>query len=115
VKKLNKEVKEKAEALNHWILNQDVVIEFQKYERLIHEHAELVELENELKDMQKRIVQLKHHGVDCDDVLQEYSKKKKSFDENPLVYNYLAYKQEVNDLINQIQNDINRQLKKKID
>ena len=42
-----------------------------------------------------------------------YQKKKKSFDENPLVYNYLVLKEEVNALLNQIQHDINLELKKK--
>ena len=41
--------------------------------------------------------------------------KKKSFDENPILYNYFILKQEVNDLLCRIQDDINEQLKKKVD
>ena len=37
------------------------------------------------------------------------------FNENPIVANYLALKQEVNELLSYIQDDINEQLKKKVD
>ncbi len=112
---MNKDIENKAKALNQWILKQDVVKEFQKYEKLLHEQPELLKMEKELKNMQQEIVKRKHQGIDCIDFIQDYQKKKKNFDENPLVYNYLSLKQEVNDLICQIQDDINEQLKKKVD
>ena len=113
MKKLNKQVQEKAEALNQWILNQDIVKEYQRYEKKIQNDEVLKALEKELKQMQQAIVKAKHLNNDCESLIQAYKKKKKSFDENPLVYNYLVLKEEVNALLNQIQNDINLELKKK--
>ncbi len=115
MKKLNKQIEEKARALNQWILKQPLVLEYQKYEALVHQNPEISQLEAELKKMQKQIVKTKHQGLDCEKLIEEYQDKKKRFDEHPIVYNYLAYKKELNDLFYQIQNDINRQLKKKID
>ena len=112
---MNKEIEDKAKLLNQWILQQECDQEFKKYEELLHNNKELYQLEKELKKMQQDIVNAKHHNLNCDALVDEYSLKKKSFDENPLVYNYLVYKQEVNELLSLIQNDINRQLKKKVD
>lgn len=112
---MNKEIENKAQALNQWILSQSVVVEFQKYEKLIHDNPELVQLETELKEMQQAIVKCKHQQGECQELILKYETKKKDFDENPLVYNYLILKQEVNDLIHQIQDDINEQLQKKVD
>ena len=107
---MNKEIEEKAKALNQWILDQEVVKEFQKYETLIHNNPDLLNTEEELKDIQKQIVNAKHQGL-----IESYENKRKLFDENPIVYNYLLLKQEVNDLVTQIQDDINEQLQKKVD
>ena len=73
------------------------------------------QLEEELKQLQQEIVNQKHHQSHCDNLLHEYELKKKSFDENPILYNYFILKQEVNDLLCRIQDDINEQLKKKVD
>ena len=115
MKKLNKDIEEKAIVLNRWILSQKVVQEYQKYEKLIVEHQELKQQEDELKAMQKEIVNKKHQGMDCTQLIKDYESKKESYDQHPLVYNYLSLKQEVNDLILRIQDDINEQLKKKVD
>lgn len=115
MKKLNKEIEDKAKTLNAWILQQDAVVEFKKYETLIKNNQELADLEKELKALQQEIVKLKHRGIDCQNIIQEYEKKKEMFDQNPIVYNYLMLKQEVNELVIQIQDDINQQLKKKVD
>lgn len=115
MKKLNQLIKEKAKALNQWILNQDEVKEFQKYENALQKHPEILQLEDELKALQKHIVNQKNQGNDCSKIIQEYQKKKKEYEENPLVYNYLQLKQDINLLLSQIQDDINEQLKKKVD
>lgn len=112
---MNKDIEEKAIVLNRWILSQKVVQEYQKYEKLIVEHQELKQQEDELKAMQKEIVNKKHQGMDCTQLIKDYESKKESYDQHPLVYNYLSLKQEVNDLILRIQDDINEQLKKKVD
>lgn len=115
MKRLNKTIKEKANALNQWILEQDVIKEYKKYEMIIQNHEELKTLEENLKKQQQKIVQLKHQGLLCDKEIYEYETKKKMFNENPIVANYLALKQEVNELLSYIQDDINEQLKKKVD
>ena len=112
---MNKHIEEKAKALNQWILDQEVVKEYLKYEKLIENNQELKQLEEELKQLQQEIVIEKHSHSHCDSLIQEYEQKKKVFDENPLLYNYLSLKQEVNDLLCRIQDDINEQLKKKVD
>lgn len=112
---MNKDIKDKAYALNQWILEQAVVKEYQKYERLIKDNPVLEQEEQVLKGLQKQIVKQKHLGHDCQELILEYQNRKKAFDENPIVYNYLMLKQEVNDLICLIQDDINKQLKKKVD
>lgn len=112
---MNKDIEQKAKALNEWILNQEVVKEFKKYESLMKEHKELLDLEEELKVLQKRIVNDKYQGINNLDIIKEYENKKNYFDNHPIVSNYLTLKQEVNELLLQIQEDINEQLKKKVD
>lgn len=112
---MNKDIQQKAQVLNEWILSQDVVKEFQKYEALVQNNEELRSLEDELKDLQKKIVNAKHQGLDCQQLIMDYQEKKKRFDEHPLIFNYLNLKQEVNDLICYIQEDINQQLHKMVD
>ncbi len=75
MKKLNKEIEEKAKALNQWILDQEVVKEFQKYETLIHNNPDLLNTEEELKDIQKQIVNAKHQGIDCQKLIESYETK----------------------------------------
>lgn len=113
MKKLNKDVQQKAEALNQWILKQELILEYQKYEKLIQNDEKLKALENELKQLQQDIVKAKHSGNDSQELIQKYQEKKKMFDENPIVYNYLVLKNEVNHFLSQIQNDINLELMKK--
>lgn len=112
---MNKDIEQKARALNEWILNQEVVKEFKKYESLMKEHKELLDLEEGLKVLQKRIVNDKYQGINSSDIIKEYENKKNYFDNHPIVSNYLTLKQEVNELLLQIQEDINEQLKKKVD
>lgn len=115
MKKLNKDIEEKALALNQWILDQEVVKEYQRYEKLLTSHKELVDIENRLKVLQKEIVNKKYIGQTCVQEQEEYQHLKDIFDQHPLVMNYLSLKQEVNDLLLWIQEDINKQITKKVD
>lgn len=115
MKKLNKSIERKAKALNQWILNQDVVKEYQYYEKQVSKHPQYLQWEEELKQMQQAIVQCKHTHQDCQLLIDAYEEKKKVFHDNPVIYNYLTLKEEVNTLLMEIQNDINQQLKKKVD
>lgn len=94
------------------ILNEPVVQEYKKYERLIQNNEKLKNDEKKLKQLQKKIVWQKANQDD--DVIQTiaiYKKKKTEFENHPLVVNYLYLKQEVDDLLQSINIQINNQLK----
>ena len=79
MKKLNKEIYDKAKALNEWILSQQEVKEFQRLEKYIKEHDELHQLEESLKTMQQEIVNKKHAGEDTKELIEIYQKRHKQF------------------------------------
>ncbi len=110
---MNKDLSLAIQELNEYILNLDIVKEFQYYEKLVLENDELKTIEITLKSMQKDIVNKKHRNEDCEQLVNDYQKLKNHFENHPLVYNYLMLKQEVNELLQTIQNDLNRQLKLK--
>ena len=112
---MNKDIYDKAKALNEWILSQEEVKEFQRLEKYIKEHDELNKLEESLKSMQQEIVNRKHAGEDCRELIAEYEKAMDSFSHHPIVYNYLALKEEVNELLLTIESDIKNQLAKMVD
>jgi cell fate (sporulation/competence/biofilm development) regulator YmcA (YheA/YmcA/DUF963 family) len=101
----------KAEELNQWLLNQNEVKEYLKYDKLIKEHPELSNLEKEIKELQKEIVNKKHKDEYCDDIIKEYEEKKEIFFSNPIVNNYLLLKEEVNELCQQINNILNNSIR----
>ena len=109
---MNKNIEEKAKALNQWLLSQDVVKEYQAYEKLIHSHPEINETEKKLKEMQQQIVNDKHAGIDCQRLIDDYEKLMNEFTSNPIVYNYMVLKEEVNRLVDDVSKDIQNQLKK---
>ena len=115
MKKLNKDIYDKAKALNEWILSTEEVKEFQRLEKYIKEHDELNVLENSLKVMQQEIVNRKHQGDDCQELIEEYQVLMDSFSNHPIVYNYLTLKNEVNELLLSIEDDIKKQLAKNVD
>lgn len=112
---MNKDIYDKAKALNEWILSQEAVIDFQRLEKYIKEHDELHRLEESLKSMQQEIVNKKHAGEDCKELIEVYQKTMDSFTNHPIVYNYLSLKEEVNALLLTIENDIKKQLEKRVD
>jgi Predicted membrane protein len=107
---LNKGLENKAKELNCWLLEQDVVKEYLKYEKLIHQHVELSREEEELKAMQKKIVNDKHLDKDCDELIKEYEERKEKFYGHPIVHNYILLKEEVNQLTWQINTLINEEV-----
>ena len=115
MKKLNKDIYDKAKALNEWILSQEVVQEFKTLEKYIHEHEELHLLEESLKQMQQDIVNKKHQCVDTSQLIEDYEKKMDEFSSHPVIHNYLLLKDEVNELLLTIEEDIKKQLTKKVD
>lgn len=107
---MNKELENKAKELNRWLLDQGVVKEYLKYEKLIRQHVELAKEEEELKAMQKKIVNDKHLDKDCDELIKEYEERKERFYDHPIVHNYILLKEEVNQLTWQINTLINKEI-----
>lgn len=110
---MNKELKDKAIELNQWLLSQEVVIEYKKYEQLIKNNPELQLQERRLKDLQKEIVNRKHTDEDCDILIKEYEIKKEEFFNNPIINNYLLLKEDVNQLLQQVNSIINKEINEK--
>lgn len=107
---MNKELKDKAIELNKWLLSQEVVIEYKKYERLIKSNPQISIQEKKLKELQKEIVNKKYKDEDCLEVIKEYELLKEEFFSNPIVNNYLLLKEEVNQLIQQVNTIINKEI-----
>ncbi len=102
-----------AKELNDYLLNLEIIKEYQKYERLIEKNQELKELEKKMKSLQKTIVRQKANQDDCVvDTIAVYQKIKAEFENHPLVVNYLYLKEEVNDLLQSINGYINQELLK---
>ncbi len=112
---MNKDIEDKAKKLNQWLLDNELVKEYQHYETLIKQHPELSKQEEELKTLQQQIVNIKHNNQDATSVIETYQIKKQQFDENPIVHNYLSLKEELNELMIQIETIINEQLQKDVD
>lgn len=104
---------EYAKELNDYLLNLDVIKEYQKYEDLINNNEEIKDLENKMKAYQKKIVNQKAKR-DCsvDETIKKYQQFKGEFENHPLVVNYLYLKDEVNNLLQMINTYINRELLK---
>lgn len=111
---MNKEIYDKAEALNEWILSQEAVIEFKKLEKYIEEHDELRQLEESLKQMQQDIVNKKHLLEDTTQLIEDYQNAMDAFSSHPIIHNYLLLKTEVNELLITIEEDIKKQLDKRL-
>lgn len=109
---MNNHIEKKAQNLHAWLLSEQVVQEYQKYEQELALHSELKNIEETLKELQQEIVKNKHKQIDSQNLIDDYQKLKASFDENPIVVNYLFYKEEVNKLLIEIQDDICQQLQK---
>lgn len=89
----------------------EVVKEFKKYETLIKNNEKLAELEKKIKQFQKQIVQQKaKQEEDVVNTIKEYEKLKDSFENHPLVVNYLYLKQEVDMLLQHVNTRINGEL-----
>lgn len=104
---------EYAKELNDYLLNLDVIKEYQKYEDLINNNEEIKDLENKMKAYQKKIVNQKaKRDSSVDETIKKYQQLKGEFENHPLVVNYLYLKDEVNNLLQMINTYINRELLK---
>ena len=105
-------IEELARKLNQEILALEVVQEYQKYEKLVLNDEKLKQLEKELKVLQKKIVKQKAKQDDrVTKTIQEYQEKKASYENHPLVVNYLYLQNEVNEILQTINQQMNNALK----
>ena len=105
-------IEEFARKLNQEILALEVVQEYQKYEKLVLNDEKLKQLEKELKVLQKKIVNQKAKQDDrVTKTIQEYQEKKAYYENHPLVVNYLYLRNEVNEILQTINQQMNNALK----
>lgn len=107
---MNNDLLEALKDLNDYILSLDLIKEYKYYEKQISLNTELKEIEEQLKQMQKDIVNKKHQGEDCTLLIKKYTELKEYYISHPYINNYLNLKEEVNELLQTIKNDINKQL-----
>lgn len=99
--------------INNYLLNLEVIKEYQKYENLIYQNEELKRLEDKIKNYQKKIVNQKAKmDENVDKTIEEYHKLKNEFENHPIVVNYLYLKEEVDEILQSINSYINGQLLK---
>lgn len=104
-------ITKKAEALNTYLLQMDVIKEYRKYEKLVKGNTELESLEKKIKALQKQIVRKKSKQDETvTATIKEYEEVKASFEGHPLVVNYLYLKDEANMLLQHINTKINGEL-----
>ena len=104
-------IEELARKLNQEILALEVVQEYQKYEKLVLNDEKLKQLEKELKVLQKKIVNQKAKQDDrVTKTIQEYQEKKAYYENHPLVVNYLYLRNEVNEILQTINQQMNNAL-----
>lgn len=102
-----------AKEVNAYLLNLDVVKDYQRYEKLIKQDESIIALEDKMKEYQKKIVNQKaNQDANVVETIEEYQKLKDEFESHPLVVNYSYLKQEVDDLLQSINTYINGQLLK---
>lgn len=112
MKRLNRSY-EYAQELNDYLLNLEVIKEYQKYEQLIDQDERIKKLEIKMKAYQKKIVNQKANQDErAAQTIKEYQKLKDEFENHPLVVNYLYLKEEVDSLLQSINSYINGQLLK---
>ena len=104
---------EYAQELNDYLLNLDVIKEYQKYEKLINQDDKINKLEVKMKAYQKKIVNQKTKQDERVIItITEYQQIKDEFENHPLVVNYLYLKEEVDEILQSINSYINGQLLK---
>ena len=108
--------KEIALKLNQALLAEEAVKAFQHYEALIKEYKELAQSEKQIKLLQQDLLQAKVHDDDNYESLnKQYHEAYEAFTNHPLVVNYLQLKEEVNDLLLEVEAIINNGLAIDID
>lgn len=102
-----------AKQVNDYLLNLEVIKEYQRYEQLINQDDKIKKLEVKMKAYQKKIVNQKaNQDETVVKTIAKYQAIRTEFENHPLVVNYLYLKEEVNEILQSINNYINGQLLK---
>ena len=94
-----------AKELHDSLINHPLVIEYKKYQNIIDSNPKYKEVDIELRNMQKEIIN--NYSLE---LVNEYKKKKDEYLKDPVVSNYLSLKEELNILLNILQDIINDNL-----
>lgn len=98
--------------LNKAIKESDIYQEYLAYEQKIHENEALKKEEEALKLMQQDIVNATYHEDEHLEKLKaEYQKRMEAYELHPLVVNYLAAKDSLNEYLQYINQYINGGIK----
>ena len=96
---------ETAKELHQILMNHSLVVEYKKYQNIINSNPKYKELDLELRNMQKEIIN--NYSKES---IELYKKKKEQFLNDPILNNYLSLKEELNILLNTLQDIINDNL-----
>ena len=108
MKRLDRKIEIKAQALHTYIVSLPIVQEYQEYEKYIKNNIELHQLEVRIKALQKKIVQQrKRHDDRLSITEQAYKNAKDRFDNDPMVVNFLYLQEQVDSLLQYINMRIN--------
>lgn len=93
----------KLEELLNEIENYELVKRFKELDALLSTNEYYIETMNRLKNLQREIVQKKSINLDYIPTEVEYNKLMTEFTENPIIAEYLEVKQQLNQLLAEIQ------------
>lgn len=96
------------------IKNNESIKRYQRLEKLLNENQDLKEKLEDLKSIQKTLVQKKTYGQDTSQIEATYHQKLEETHLFPLLSEYLSLQEEINDMIQQIafiiENGINQEI-----
>jgi cell fate (sporulation/competence/biofilm development) regulator YmcA (YheA/YmcA/DUF963 family) len=90
------------EKLIHMIETDERILRYQKLEKILNENQIIKEKLNDLKSIQKTMVQKKTYGLDVKAIEEEYQKRLEEMHLFPLLSEYLSLQEEINEMLQQI-------------
>ncbi len=103
-------INELALQINRQLLAEDLIKEYLKLEEKVANKYDLVQIEKDIKELQKIVVASKNQNDDFNSYEQMYQDKLNQFNDNPLLANYLNLKEEVNNYLQMIATMIKQSL-----
>lgn len=105
---MNDKVRKAIEELKDSIDADSLINEYNRLANKIAESTELNELESKLKELQKQLVDTLDKNLNdmYEQVKKQYEELKELYEKHPLISNYKVLKEEVNNLLIQINNNL---------